>query len=226
MQLIFPHVVRAFDLHWTTRRLQEQVSLLHRFLDALDFGVVLLDPAARVLYANHNIHAMSADPSWARWLGSLPQRVAMHEPLGQLVQACTRGQGGGMILRGASPDLMALALPVEETPDSHAAHAQPGACMLVLAKHAQAPSSVSDFVMRLFGLSPAEARLLPLLLHGSTPVEMAEGLGLKISTVRSQLSSIFAKTGATRQQDLIRLLGSVPPLRMPKTASMAPPALG
>ena len=120
-----------------------------------------------------------------------------------------------MVLRGASPDLMALALPVEETSGPGAAHAQPGACMLLLAKHAQAPSSVSDFVMRLFGLSPAEARLLPLLLQGSAPAEMAEELGVKVSTVRSQLSSIFAKTGATRQQDLIRLLGCVPPIRLP-----------
>jgi DNA-binding CsgD family transcriptional regulator len=37
---------------------------------------------------------------------------------------------------------------------------------------------------------------------------------VKVSTVRSQLSAIFAKTGTVRQQDLIRLLGSVPPVRL------------
>ena len=83
--------------------------------------------------------------------------------------------------------------------------------MLLLARHGQA--AVPDFVMRIFGLSPAEARLLPLLLRGCTPQQIAQELGVKVTTVRSQLSSVFAKTGATRQQDLIRLLGRVPPVQ-------------
>jgi DNA-binding CsgD family transcriptional regulator len=73
---------------------------------------------------------------------------------------------------------------------------------------------VADFVTRLFGLSAAEARVLPLLLRGASPAQMAGALGVKVSTVRSQLSAIFAKTGTVRQQDLIRLLGSVPPVRL------------
>lgn len=209
MRLVFPHVVRAFDLHWATRRLQEQVALLHRFLDALDFGVVMLDPAGQVLYANQGVRAMAVAPPSARWLGSLPARVAAHEPLGRLVHACARGQGGGLVLGSPAPELLALALPIECQAD----RPQPGACMLLLARYAQA--SVSGFVMRIFGLSPAEARLLAPLLRGCTPAEMAAELGVKISTVRSQLSSIFAKTGATRQQDLIRLIGSMPPVHLP-----------
>ncbi|MET4579943.1 DNA-binding CsgD family transcriptional regulator/PAS domain-containing protein [Ottowia thiooxydans] len=213
MQLIFPHVVRAFDLHWSTRRLQEQVTLLHRFLDALDFGVVMLDPAGRVLYANQGVRTLMADPHSARWLGSLPQRVALHEPLGPLVHACARGQGGGAAFGQTNPKLMALTLPIEEPCGPAPEKIQPGACMLLLARHVETPPAVSDFVMRIFGLSPAEARLLPLMLRGCAPAEMALELGVKISTVRSQLSSIFAKTGSTRQQDLIRLLGSLPPVR-------------
>ena len=77
----------------------------------------------------------------------------------------------------------------------------------------QGLAAVPDFVTRIFGLSPAEARLLPLLLRGCTPQQIAQELGVKVTTVRSQLSSVFAKTGATRQQDLIRLLGRVPPMQ-------------
>ena len=209
MDLLFPHVVRAFDLHWTTRRLQEQVVLLHRFLDALDFGVAMLDPAARVLYANQSVHAMASDPSTSRWLGGLPKGVTTHEPLARLVNACVHGQGGGVVLGDGSGQLLALALPLENS--ANRPHSQPGACMLLLARHGQA--AVPDFVMRIFGLSPAEARLLPLLLRGCTPQQIAQELGVKVTTVRSQLSSVFAKTGATRQQDLIRLLGRVPPMQ-------------
>jgi DNA-binding CsgD family transcriptional regulator len=48
------------------------------------------------------------------------------------------------------------------------------------------------------------------LLHGKTPAEIAQILELKMPTVRSQLSNIFAKTGTSRQQELLRLLGALP----------------
>ena len=208
LRACYPHLLRAFDLHWSHRRLADQVTLLHRFLDAFEFGVVMLGPDAAVLHANRSARDMAAEPRLARWLGSLPARVAAHEPLGPLGHEGLLGQGGGGVLGGARPVLMALALPVG------AAAAQPGACMLLLTRYAQLTESALDFVMRTFALSAAEARLLPLLLRGSTPADMAAQLGIKLGTVRSQLSAIFAKTGSVRQQDLIRLLGSVPPVRL------------
>jgi len=209
LRAFYPHVLRAFDLHWTTRRLEDQVAMLRSFLDACAFGVVMLDPAAAVLYANRSALALAAQPPLARWLGALPARVAAHDPLGRLVHTCARGQGGGLVLGAQGPELMALALPIAGTQAG-----MPGTCMLLLTQHARVSPSVLDFVMHTFGLSAAEARLLPPLLRGSAPAEIAAELGLKVSTVRSQLSSIFAKTGATRQQDLIRLLGSVPPVHL------------
>ena len=216
LHLLYPHMLRAFDLLWTTRRLQEQVSLLHRFLDALDFGLVMLDPAAQALYANHAARALAAAPALAQWMGSLPVRVEARDALGRLVHAAARGQGGGLVLGDGPQALMALALPIEERAQAggEARAAQPGACMLLLTRQGHAPEGVADFVTRLFGLSAAEARVLPLLLRGASPAQMAGALGVKVSTVRSQLSAIFAKTGTVRQQDLIRLLGSVPPVRL------------
>jgi DNA-binding CsgD family transcriptional regulator len=56
-----------------------------------------------------------------------------------------------------------------------------------------------------FDLSPAEIRVLQHLLAGRTPAEIADDLGLAMPTVRSHLASIYAKTGTSRQSDLIRL---------------------
>lgn len=58
----------------------------------------------------------------------------------------------------------------------------------------------------LFGLSPAEARLATRLADGDGLDEAAQLLGISRNTVRSQLQSIFAKTGVNRQGDLVRLL--------------------
>ena len=161
LHLVYPHMLRAFDLHWIARRQQEQVALLHRFLDALDFGVVMLDPAAQALYANPAARALAAAPALAPWLGGLPARVEAHDALAPLVHAAARGHGGGRVLGEDAQDVMALALPIGTQ-----AGTQPGACMLLLARQSHAPGGVPDFVARVFGLSAAEARVLPLLLRG------------------------------------------------------------
>lgn len=57
-----------------------------------------------------------------------------------------------------------------------------------------------------FGLTPAEQRLVSQLLGGKTLRQAAEILGVKYSTVRSQLNSIFQKVGVRRQADLITRL--------------------
>lgn len=59
---------------------------------------------------------------------------------------------------------------------------------------------------RLFGLSPAEARLATRLADGEGLDEAAVALGVSRNTARSQLQAVFSKTGINRQGDLVRLL--------------------
>ena len=58
----------------------------------------------------------------------------------------------------------------------------------------------------LFGLSRSEAKVANGMLNGLDPKEIAETLGLGISTVRSHLRRIFDKTDTKRQSELVRLL--------------------
>lgn len=59
---------------------------------------------------------------------------------------------------------------------------------------------------RLFNLSRAEARLAGLLVEGLSLEESAVRLNVSRHTVRSQIKSIFIKTGTNRQSDLVRIL--------------------
>ncbi|MNE15394.1 hypothetical protein D3C80_1083030 [compost metagenome] len=59
----------------------------------------------------------------------------------------------------------------------------------------------------LFRFSPAEQKLALLLAQQLTPEACAERLGLSINTVRSQLRSLFRKTGTGRQAELLSLIG-------------------
>lgn len=57
-----------------------------------------------------------------------------------------------------------------------------------------------------FGFTPAESRLAMLLVNGNSVIEAAEELGVRISTVREQLSNLFAKTRTSRQPELVSVL--------------------
>lgn len=58
---------------------------------------------------------------------------------------------------------------------------------------------------RIFGLTCAESRVLAHLAEDRTPNEIGAALGVSVTTVRTHLQSLFQKTGARRQPELIRL---------------------
>jgi DNA-binding CsgD family transcriptional regulator len=67
----------------------------------------------------------------------------------------------------------------------------------------------------LFDLTPAEARVAGLLVEGRPVESIARQQGVTENTVRMQLKSVFAKTGAGQQSQLVSLLAmpSFPPRR-------------
>jgi DNA-binding CsgD family transcriptional regulator len=63
-----------------------------------------------------------------------------------------------------------------------------------------------------FALTPVELRLCRALADGLSLQEYAGKHQVSIQTARSQLKSIFAKTGTHRQSRLLRLIyAAVPP---------------
>ncbi len=63
-----------------------------------------------------------------------------------------------------------------------------------------------ETLQAIFGLTKAEARLAIELACGQTLEDIADEHGVSISTARVQLKSIFAKTGTSRQAELVALL--------------------
>ena len=200
LQELYPHIHRAFSMHWQWRNMSEQLSTFHNSLDSMDFGVIYIDAVRRVSHANHAAQRIAKNILLPR----LPAQGAIAE----LIDAAARGQGGATMLNGHR--IIVLALPVS-TPLRTISGETRASVMLLLVGADEHHESAVAFLCNAFTLSKAESRLIPLLLLGQSPTEMAASLKLKLTTIRSQLSNIFVKTGTTRQQELIRLLGSVPP---------------
>lgn len=78
--------------------------------------------------------------------------------------------------------------------------------MLVLRDPGRRPIIPSATLARLFGLTPAESLLASELARGASLDEAATNLNISRNTARTQLQSVFMKTGVNRQGELVRML--------------------
>jgi DNA-binding CsgD family transcriptional regulator len=85
----------------------------------------------------------------------------------------------------------------------------PAAFILVTEPNGASARS-SRLLQQIFGLSAAEVRVAQRLMLGETPEEAAASLGIKISTLRWHLASLYRKTDTRRQAELVRLLLTLP----------------
>ena len=89
---------------------------------------------------------------------------------------------------------------------------QRGVCALLLGRS----SVCEDLSLQCFagnrGVTAAETRVLAALGRGVTPAEIAREQGVKISTVRTQISAIRQKTGTGTITALVRLVAGLPPM--------------
>jgi len=68
------------------------------------------------------------------------------------------------------------------------------------------PPTITTRLQIVFGLTPAETRLAVYLVAGKSLVEISAYLHLSRETIKSQLRSLFEKTGTHRQGELIALI--------------------
>jgi DNA-binding CsgD family transcriptional regulator len=78
---------------------------------------------------------------------------------------------------------------------------------MILTNPTKAVPLRTEVLQNLFDLTAAEARLAARLCAGESDVpEIAKEFGVSVSTLRTQIRSVYGKTGVRRQLDLARLL--------------------
>ena len=68
------------------------------------------------------------------------------------------------------------------------------------------PASPPEVLAKAFGLTPREVAVLLAIAEASGVADAAERLGLSKTTIRAHLRHLFAKTGARRQAELVKLV--------------------
>jgi DNA-binding CsgD family transcriptional regulator len=78
--------------------------------------------------------------------------------------------------------------------------------LIVVTEVGQGESIPTAALVSMYGLTPAESRLVDALIGGYTLEQYAQHRGISLGTVRGQLKLVLSKTGATRQSELVRMV--------------------
>jgi DNA-binding CsgD family transcriptional regulator len=220
--VLMGHFARAVGLSMQLGPLSGQTAIAPEIVEALDLGVILVEEDRRIVQANRVGAAVLGK---RRWLTVADGRLrTVHQgSLGLLawrIAAAARAGAGkgldtGTVLRLSAPG--GAALPVLVSPFRSSENAwglrRPTAAVLF-----RDPSSSAgpraDAIAATYGLSPAEARLVARLGEGKTLIEAARSTGISLNTAKTQLSSVFARTGFSRQADLLADVRANPLLRI------------
>ena len=89
--------------------------------------------------------------------------------------------------------------------------AEPSTLLVFGRKQVCEPLSI-EFFARQHGLTPAETAVLIGLARGLRPAQIASEGEVTLSTVRTQITSVRAKTGATSIGELVRIVMVLPPI--------------
>lgn len=225
VELLAPHVRRALLTQWRLGETRVQRNLHATALNHLGHALVVLDQAGKVRFMTPLAEELVRRGEVLALVGGYlrARHSEGNAELSRLIRDACRGVGGSLSLaranfhgEGADPSLpyQISALPLREgmglaALSPMAMPAQPGAMLLIHDPlRAGGPDARARFAAH-YRLTPAETRVLDLLLQGLVPKHIAARHGVGISTVRTQLSSLFLKTGARNQRDLVALaLGS------------------
>lgn len=183
------------DLYWQGR------------VDQADEAGALIDAHGRVLRTTPACDALlvTGGDGVARWT-LLPCEQARIDTV--LARATARIAPEEAALRyhpaPGRPPLILIARPVPWA--MRLLHATPGAAVVSLIDPAERPAPATQLWREAFDLTPSEVALAALLMAGHSLESAAAARDCRQTTLRVHLRHIFAKTGVSRQADLVSLL--------------------
>ncbi len=207
---------RGISLFFKIAGLERRRIVFDAAIEASDIGVILVDPDANILFTNgiadtllrtadglqvaHGKLRAGTPAETTTLLEHLRDKAAeqqaepdrdIYTPLA--IRRTATNLPLTVIVR-PGPAFRPLKNPLQRT------------AMLVLRDPGRRPIIPAKTLTRLFGLTPAESALASEIARGQSLEEAAGQLGVTRNTARTQLQSIFMKTGVNRQGELVRML--------------------
>jgi DNA-binding CsgD family transcriptional regulator len=183
---------------------------LSLLMDELAYGVLLVSAKGQILHANQAArHELARRQVVAVHDGHLQAHDATQSK--SLMQALAKAETGRrslIALRSPTRKRMSIAVvPLRSDRAHHAA-----SIALIFSRASVCDAVMLCFFARTHGLTPSEEQVLAILCQGYSAPEVALQLEVAVSTVRSHVRSMCAKTHCNGVRALIGQVAVLPPI--------------
>ncbi|MBF0270249.1 MAG: PAS domain-containing protein [Alphaproteobacteria bacterium] len=219
---LVPHLRRAVRLFTQFMRLERDKWAAMSVLDTMPLGILVADAEAHLQHANlaareilglkdgllvrHNLLWGSDSDSTSKLKQAIRAAIDGHTPQGITLP---RLEGSPLLLRIGS-------LRQDSFEGCIISLEQPLA-ILYITDPDRPQETMLELLQRLYGLTPREVELAAALSKGERLDDCSARMKISKPTAKTHLQSIFSKTGAATQADLVRLVLSAPVWEMDAT---------
>jgi len=215
---IIPHLKRALEIHKRFALLDFGQRMALEALDRIATGIVLLEEGGVVKFANRLARDIAGSADGFRIMGDsvMFADYDIQTEVIAAVRGAIASARAGRVLPGKG---FAIPRPSGATPYALMVSTLWGShlrfdlgllddpiAVLFLSDPQRPQEAPAELLQRLYGLTPAEARVLEALVAGRNLKGAAAELGITHETVRSHLKCIFDKTDTRRQIDVVKLV--------------------
>ena len=214
---ILPHLNRSLKIHSEFTHLRMRQDALLQGLDRLVIGLILYDHDARPVYINPTAEAIiETHPALQLEDGNLlltnpEDDKSLHQTIVETAAIDPDDSWKQSVAIGVTHPDVEAPLPILVTPmHAHLITSDldyEGAKVAVFLSdpNLQQPISI-DSLVSVYNLTPSEAQVAISLANGHSIDQIATNSNHSAHTIRSQLKSVFRKTGVSRQSELIKML--------------------
>lgn len=215
LRLLGPHLQRAIRIADILDARVIERDTLASVLDLLNAGVILTDGTGRIVHCNAAA-ARHLDDAGALRRGTSVLSGRDVPGAGELRQAIASAGSGTttdipkagitVALKGPGErDLAAWVLPLDTGLRRDFGATYDARVAVFVRELGDTSPFPPELFIRRYGITPAECRLLMLLVQGMTLQDAIATLGVGMATAKTHLSRLFAKTGTASQVELMRL---------------------
>lgn len=217
MRLIVPHIRRAVLVGSLIDVGSKEVATFADTLDSLNTAICLVDPLGRIVHANAACHGVfGAGDLLSATDGRI---VARDAEIDQTLRKLFTAAGGG----DAAIGTQGIALPLTGKNGAHyvfhvlpltsgarrvAGIAYAATAAVFIRKAALETPAPPEIIAKTYNLTPTELRVLLAIVEIGGVPEVSVALGVGETTIKTHLRNLFAKTGADRQADLVKIVAA------------------
>ncbi len=185
------------------------LDALLSLIDVLAHGVVVVNEGGHIFHVNQ---AARTELARQRIVGKLKGDIQAVNPtedraLQAALEKAAKGKRSLISIKGHGLSLMVAVVPLKRE-----AGAWDSRIALFFARAEVCESGMVGFFARTYGLTHTEEQVLIILCRGLSAPDIAVQMKVAVSTVRSHVRSLCAKTGTSGVRELVNRVAVLPPV--------------